>query len=69
MLFTVAGPYDFDPALQMPVLPGLARAAELAALDPASSDYRFLRTWLVRQRNRVADTLRHATRLASGAAE
>ena len=69
VLFTVAGPYDFDPALQTPVLPGLARAAELATLDPSASDCRFLRTWLVRQRNRVADTLRHGSRLASGAAE
>src|SRR5699024_3608393 len=27
-LFTVEGPYEFDPALQMPVLPGLRRAGE-----------------------------------------
>ncbi len=65
VLFTIAGPYEFDPALQMPVLPGLARAAELATLDPASSEYRFLRTWLVRQRNRVADTLRQANRIVA----
>jgi len=64
VLFTIAGPYEFDPALQLPILPGLARAAELATLDPASSEYRFLRTWLVRQRNRVADTLRQAIRTA-----
>ncbi len=64
VLFTIAGPYDFDPALQLPVLPGIARAAELATLDPSTSEYRFLRTWLVRQRNRVADTLRQATRIA-----
>ncbi len=65
VLFTIAGPYEFDPALQMPVLPGLARAAELATLDLESSEYRFLRTWLVRQRNRVADTLRQAIRIAT----
>lgn len=58
VLFTIARPYDVNPALQMPVLPGLAQVAELAALDPVSSEYRFPRTWLVRQRNRIADTLR-----------
>lgn len=63
-LFTIAGPYEFDPALQLPVLPGLAPVRELAALDPASSDYHFLRTQLLRQRNRIEDTLRRATELA-----
>lgn len=64
VLFTVRGPYEFDPALQLPVLPGLAPARRLAALDPAGDDYRFLRTQLVRQRNRVEDALRQATMLA-----
>lgn len=63
-LFTIAGPYELDPALQLPILPGLAPVRELAALDPASSDYRFLRTQLLRQRNRIADALRQATALA-----
>jgi N-acetylated-alpha-linked acidic dipeptidase len=63
-LFSVAGPYEMDPALQMPVLPGLAPAAQLAGLDEASDEYRFLRTELVRQRNRTNDALVQATRLA-----
>jgi hypothetical protein len=63
-LFTIAGPYEFDPALQMPVLPGLAGSAELPTLDPASDHYGFLKTQLVRQRNRIADTLAEATALA-----
>lgn len=64
-LFTIAGPYEFDPALQLPVLPGLAPVRELATLDPASNDYRFLRTQLLRQRNRIEDALRQATELAN----
>jgi hypothetical protein len=59
VLFTIVGPYEFDPALQLPVLPGLARAAELPALE--GNDAGFLRTELVRQKNRVMDTLHTAT--------
>ena len=64
VLFTVDGPYEMDPALQLPVLPGLAPMRELATLDPTSSDFRFLLTKLRRQRNRVTDTLLEATALA-----
>ncbi len=61
VLFTILGPYEFDPALQMPVLPGLARTSELSML--AGNDYEFLKTELVRQRNRIADTLQTAIEL------
>jgi hypothetical protein len=61
VLFTIAGPYEFDPALQMPVLPGLARTSELPTLT--GSEYEFLRAELVRQRNRIADTLQTAVDL------
>lgn len=64
VLFTVNGPYEMDPALQLPILPGLAPVRELVQLDPNSDQYRFLRTKLVRQRNRVEDALRQATQLA-----
>jgi hypothetical protein len=64
VLFTLKGPYEFDPALQLPVLPGLAPVQRLVGLDPSSDDYRFLWTQLVRQRNRVEDALRRATALA-----
>jgi len=63
VLFTINGPYDMDPALQMGVLPGLAPVQQLVNLDPQSSEYRFLRTKLVRQRNRVVDALQQATKL------
>ncbi len=63
VLFTINGPYEMDPALQMGVLPGLAPVRDLAGLNPTSDDYRFLKTKLVRQRNRVEDALRKATEL------
>lgn len=65
-LFTVDGPYEVDPALQLPVLPGLAPLRELATLDPASDAHRFLATQLLRQRNRVEDALRQACALIEG---
>ncbi len=64
VLFTVNGPYDMDPALQMGMLPGLAAVRQLVSLDPSTSEYRFLKTKLVRQRNRVEDALAQATMLA-----
>ncbi len=61
ILYTVAGDYEQDPALQVPMLPGLDAVRKLARLDPAGSDYRFLRTRLVRERNRTEDALYRAT--------
>lgn len=51
--YTAAGPYEVDPALDQPALPGLAPLVTLAALEPRSDGYHFLRTQLVRERNRV----------------
>jgi N-acetylated-alpha-linked acidic dipeptidase len=61
VLFTITGPYEFDPALQMPVLPGLARTSELPMLS--GNDYEFLKTETVRQRNRISDALQTAIEL------
>jgi hypothetical protein len=61
--YTNAGPFEIDLALEQPILPGLAPVAALAAMDPASNDAGFLRTKLVRERNRVwhaLATARHA---------
>lgn len=67
-LFTVNGPYDADPALQLPVLPGLAPVKELVNIDQGTDAYGFLRTKLVRQRNRVHDALLQAIALAESLA-
>ncbi|HEX5498281.1 MAG TPA: hypothetical protein VFX03_03605 [Thermomicrobiales bacterium] len=64
--YTRSGPFDHDLALSTPPLPGLAEAATLGRLDPASDDARFLRTRLERERNRVEHALRAATRLVHG---
>lgn len=69
VLFTINGPYEMDPALQLPVLPGLAPIRELIELPPDLSEYRFLRTQLMRQRNRTFDCLTRATVLAEKAIE
>jgi hypothetical protein len=60
VLYTVEGPYDHDPALQAPMLPGLQGARKLAALGPDSDERGFLRARLVRERNRIADALQNA---------
>jgi len=60
--YTLAGPFEVDLALENPILPGLAPVATLAALDPASNDAGFLRTQLVRERNRVQHALATARR-------
>jgi N-acetylated-alpha-linked acidic dipeptidase len=65
-LFTIDGPYEMDPALQLPVLPGLAPLRELAALNPATSEFQFLLTKLRRQRNRIEDALLTASEIAEG---
>ncbi len=63
VLFTKAGDYEQDPALQQPMLPGLQPIKQLVALDPASDMYGFLRTKLIRERNRVSDRLEQAIHL------
>jgi hypothetical protein len=60
--YTLAGPYGVDLALENPILPGLAPVATLAELDPASNDAGFLRTRLVRERNRALHALTTARR-------
>ena len=62
-LFTIDGPYEMDPALQLPVLPGLAPLEKLSGMDPSSSEYQFLLTQLRRQKNRVEDALLSAVDL------
>jgi hypothetical protein len=65
VLFTLNGPYEMDPALQQSILPGLTPVQQLAQLEPGSDQYGFLRTQLVRERNRIEDALRQATKVAS----
>ncbi|MBX5445151.1 M28 family peptidase [Sphaerobacter sp.] len=65
--YTRSGPFEHDLALGTVPVPGLAQAAELARLDPASDEFRFLHAKLVRERNRVEHALRAAHRRVAGA--
>jgi hypothetical protein len=69
VLYSMEGNYEQDPALQKPVLPGLSQLSSLQSMDSTSSDYHFLRTYLVRERNRVVDALDRAGRLIGDAAD
>jgi hypothetical protein len=65
--FTESGPFDHDLALGTQPVPGLRESAQLASLSPDSSEYRFLRTKLVRERNRVSGALRQVDALLAAA--
>ncbi len=54
------GPYQQDPALEVPKLPGLEALATLESLPVAGDLYGFSRTSLVRERNRILDHLDQA---------
>ncbi|RMF85066.1 MAG: hypothetical protein D6736_18060, partial [Nitrospinota bacterium] len=55
--YTSVGPFDHDLATRVEPIPALQPATQLASLDPESNEYRFLRTRLVRERNKVAHAL------------
>lgn len=61
MLYTKTGPFDQDPAAQLPILPRLARVEELSTLPRESDEFGFLEAELIRGRNAVESTLREAT--------
>src|SRR5205814_5804385 len=59
-LYTAAGRFRQDPAAAMPILPLLARAADLPKLSNNSDAFGFLEADLIRGRNAVEATLREA---------
>ena len=60
--FTANGPFEQDLALGTVPVPGLREVEQLASMDPNSDDFKFLKTKLVRQRNRIEHALRAAKR-------
>jgi len=58
--YTVLGEFDHDAATPLPPIPGLQPVAQLARLEPGTDSFRFLKTELVRQSNRVAHALTRA---------
>ncbi len=61
--FTTNGPFEQDLALGTVPVPGLREVGQLATMSPESDDFRYLKTKLVRQRNRIEHALRAATRM------
>jgi len=53
VLYSKTGKFEQDPAGFWQLLPGLQPATQLPKLDPRSNEFRFLKTQLVRERNRV----------------
>jgi hypothetical protein len=60
-LFTFKGRYEQDYAVDEPYIPGLSKILELEKLDENLA--KFLMTTLLRERNRVSDTLDEAISL------
>ena len=65
--YTSTGMFDHDLAVPTQPLPALQPAVRLAGMDASSSEYQYLRTRLVRDRNRVIYGLKQATHAASEA--
>ena len=64
VLYTEIGDFDQDPAIQLPMLPGLRRAKNLPEHEPGTRERLFIATALMRQRNRVNDALQQANAAA-----
>jgi hypothetical protein len=65
--YTKTGGFDHDLAIPTSPLPGLQQAGSLASLEPDSDQYHFLRTRLVRERNRLVHGIITARRAAEEA--
>jgi N-acetylated-alpha-linked acidic dipeptidase len=64
--YTATGPFEHDPAVPLKPLPGLARMGDLSRLED-KPEYGFVKTYLVRQYNRVVYALRAATGILDAA--
>ena len=58
--YTKGEKYSHDPAFHIPSFPNLEAVRQLPKLSQATNEYRFLRTQLVRERNKVIDAMRRA---------
>ncbi|MGG1663671.1 M28 family peptidase [Brevibacillus sp. NRS-1366] len=61
--FTRRGKFHHDPAVQIPALPDIAPALQLAALEPGSHRYRVTQNHLLRGQNRVIWAMKEAQKL------
>lgn len=58
--YTASGEFEHDLALPAQPIPALQPLRQLAALDPSTDEFRYLRTQLLRARNRVWHALHQA---------
>ncbi len=58
--YTKAERYSHDPAFHIPPFPGLEPIRQISRLSPDTNEHRFLKTQLLRERNKVIDALRRA---------
>ncbi len=65
--YTVAGPFDQDPAVPIRPIPVLYPVMQLSSLSPESNEFRFLYTRLVRESNKFRHALKQATAVAKDA--
>jgi N-acetylated-alpha-linked acidic dipeptidase len=64
--YTVGSKFDHDAAVPAKPVPGLQPAVSLSTLSPESDNYKFLRTKMDRERNRLQFAFRQATLTLSG---
>jgi hypothetical protein len=62
--YTKEGRFSHDPAIPIPPFPHLEPVRQLPSLSSETNEYRFLKTQLLRGRNRVVDALRRARKEA-----
>jgi hypothetical protein len=65
VFYQTGSDFAHDPALGSRSIPSLAPALDLPALDPASDEFRFNRTGLIRRMNRVRHQIREAAALVA----
>lgn len=61
--FTRRGKFHHDPAVQIPALPDIATALQLAGLEPGSHSYRVMQNHLLRGQNRVVWAMKEAQKI------
>ncbi|MGG3492990.1 hypothetical protein ABES19_24655, partial [Brevibacillus choshinensis] len=61
--FTRRGKFHHDPAVQIPALPDIAPALQLAALEPGTHRYQVTRNHLLRGQNRVVWAMNEAKKI------
>ncbi|MGG4495037.1 M28 family peptidase [Brevibacillus reuszeri] len=64
--FTRRGKFHHDPAVQIPALPDIAPALQLAALESGSHRYRVTQTHLLRGQNHVVWAMKEAQKIIKG---